>query len=40
MELSDFWRPNQQLDLLSQVFDGVADKRIMRASRAVVGDNT
>jgi len=29
-----------QLNLLSQVFDGVADKRTMRASRAVLGDNT
>ncbi|MDY0341399.1 MAG: hypothetical protein RBS17_09355 [Coriobacteriia bacterium] len=29
-----------QLDALAAVFDGVADKRTLRASRAILGDNT
>lgn len=31
---------SEQLDRLSTVFDGVADKQTMRASRAFLGDNT
>lgn len=29
-----------QLDAIAAVFDGVADKHTMRASRAILGDNT